>query len=149
MGDRPVARPGADHERVDMHVRAVTVELPVPRELGEHRFALFHPRLDRPSRKHNARGSHRALALHIRMCNLTQPFHREPPIPTNLALDDKLIEEARSVGGHKTKKEAVTVALQEYIARRKQLGLLELFGTIEYDPEYDYKAARKRDIQSW
>lgn len=65
-------------------------------------------------------------------------------MPTNLALDDKLIEEARSVGGHKTKKEAVTVALQEYIARRKQLGLLELFGTIEYDADYDYKAERKR-----
>ena len=68
---------------------------------------------------------------------------------TALNLDDELIEEARRLGGHKTKEEAVTVALQEYIARRKQLGLLELFGTIEYDPEYDYKAARKRDIQSW
>jgi Arc/MetJ family transcription regulator len=65
-------------------------------------------------------------------------------MPTNLALDDNLIEEARSIGGHKTKKEAVTVALQEYIARRKQLGILELFGTIDYDPEYDYKAERKR-----
>jgi Arc/MetJ family transcription regulator len=65
-------------------------------------------------------------------------------MPTNLALDDNLIEEARSIGGHKTKKEAVTVALQEYIARRKQLGILELFGTINYDPEYDYKAERKR-----
>ncbi|MFS8064980.1 MAG: type II toxin-antitoxin system VapB family antitoxin [Byssovorax sp.] len=65
-------------------------------------------------------------------------------MPTNLALDDKLIEEARSIGGHKTKKEAVTVALQEYIARRKQLGILELFGTVDYDPEYDYKAERKR-----
>ena len=65
-------------------------------------------------------------------------------MPTNLALDDKLIEEARSIGGHKTKKEAVTVALQEYIARRKQLGILELFGTVEYDPDYDYKAERKR-----
>jgi hypothetical protein len=65
-------------------------------------------------------------------------------MPTNLALDDQLIEEARSIGGHKTKKEAVTVALQEYIARRKQLGILELFGTVDYDPEYDYKAERKR-----
>ena len=62
---------------------------------------------------------------------------------TNLALDDKLIEEARAVGQHKTKKEAVTVALQEYIARRKQLRVLELFGTIDYDPGYDYKAERK------
>ena len=63
---------------------------------------------------------------------------------TALSLDDKLLEKARSVGGHKTKKEAVTVALQEYVARRKQLGILELFGTIEYDPDYDYKAERKR-----
>jgi Arc/MetJ family transcription regulator len=64
-------------------------------------------------------------------------------MPTNLALDDDLIEEARSIGGHKTKKEAVTAALQEYIARRKQLGILELLGTIDYDPEYDYNAERK------
>lgn len=65
-------------------------------------------------------------------------------MPTNLALDDSLIEEARSIGGHKTKKEAVTIALQEYIARRKQLGILELFGTVDYDPDHDYKAERQR-----
>jgi Arc/MetJ family transcription regulator len=63
---------------------------------------------------------------------------------TNLAIDDKLIEEARRTGGHKTKKEAVTAALDEYIRRRKQLRLLELFGTIDYDPAYNYKAARTR-----
>jgi len=45
---------------------------------------------------------------------------------TNLALDDDLIEEARLIGRHKTKKEAVTIALREYITRRKQLGVLEL-----------------------
>lgn len=67
---------------------------------------------------------------------------------TNLALDDNFLEEARLLGGHKTKKEAVTVALQEYIARRKQLGILELFGTVDYDLEYDYTAERQRDIQS-
>ncbi len=65
-------------------------------------------------------------------------------MPTNLALDDNLIEEARRTGGHKTKKAAVTAALDEYIKRRKQLRLLELFGTIDYDPKYDYKAARRR-----
>ena len=65
-------------------------------------------------------------------------------MPTNLALDDSLIEEARSIGGHKTKKEAVTIALQEYIARRKQLGILDLFGTVEYDPDHDYKAERQK-----
>lgn len=63
---------------------------------------------------------------------------------TNLALDDSLIEEARRTGRHKTKKEAVTAALDEYIRRRKQLRLLTLFGTIDYDPAYDYKAERRR-----
>lgn len=63
---------------------------------------------------------------------------------TNLALDDRLIEEARSIGGHKTKKDAVTAALAEYIQRRKQMRITKLFGTIEYEPGYDYKAARLR-----
>lgn len=63
---------------------------------------------------------------------------------TNLALDDRLIEEARDIGGHKTKKEAVTAALQEYVQRRKQMGIFKLAGTIEYDPAYDYKAERRR-----
>ena len=63
---------------------------------------------------------------------------------TNLALDDNLIEEARKVGGHKTKKEAVTAALDEYIKRKKQLKIIDLFGKIEMDPSYDYKAERKR-----
>ena len=64
-------------------------------------------------------------------------------MPTNLALDDTLLEEARSIGGHKTKQEAVTIALQEYIARRKQMGILDLFGTVDYDPAHDYKAERQ------
>ena len=63
---------------------------------------------------------------------------------TNLALDDRLIEVARAAGGHKTKKEAVTAALKEYVARREQLGVLKLVGKIEFDPAYRYKDARKR-----
>jgi len=63
---------------------------------------------------------------------------------TNLALDDALIEEARQTGGHKTKKEAVTKALEEYIRRRKQLRILESFGTVDFDPAYDYKTERRR-----
>lgn len=63
---------------------------------------------------------------------------------TNLALDDRLIQQAQAAGGHRTKKEAVTSALQEYIARRKQLGVLKLAGKIEFDSAYDYKKARKR-----
>jgi Arc/MetJ family transcription regulator len=64
---------------------------------------------------------------------------------TNLAIDDRLIEEARRVGGHATKKAAVTAALDEYIRRRKQRDILKLFGTIDYDSDYDYKANRRRD----
>jgi Arc/MetJ family transcription regulator len=62
---------------------------------------------------------------------------------TNLAIDDNLILEAQRAGGHRTKKEAVTEALREYIQRRKQLNILKAFGTVVYDAEYDYKAARK------
>lgn len=65
-------------------------------------------------------------------------------MPTNLALDDRLIEKARRVGRHKTKKEAVTAALDEYVKRRRQVKLLELSGTIDYDPRYNYKAERRR-----
>ena len=64
-------------------------------------------------------------------------------IPTNLALDDRLIEEARRAGGHKTKKDAVNAALDEYVRRRKQLEILDAFGTIDFDPSYDYKAERR------
>lgn len=63
---------------------------------------------------------------------------------TNLALDDRLLEEAVKIGGQATKKAAVTEALQEYIARRKQVRLLDLFGTVDYDPAYNYKTQRKR-----
>jgi Arc/MetJ family transcription regulator len=65
-------------------------------------------------------------------------------MPTNLAVDDKLIEEARRIGKHKTKREAVTRALSEYVAHRKRLEILSSFGTIDFDPKYDYKAERKR-----
>jgi Arc/MetJ family transcription regulator len=65
-------------------------------------------------------------------------------MPTNLAIDDKLIEEARRIGRHKTKKEAVTSALSEYIAHRKRLEILSSFGTIDFDPNYNYKTARRK-----
>lgn len=66
-------------------------------------------------------------------------------MPTNLAIDDELLEEALRVGGHRTKKATVTEALQEYIRRRKQAEILDLFGQIDYDPEYDYKKQRSRE----
>jgi Arc/MetJ family transcription regulator len=65
-------------------------------------------------------------------------------MPTNLALDDNLIEEARRIGRHKTKKEAVTTALAEYIAQRKRLEILDSFGTIDFDLKFDYKTERKK-----
>ncbi len=63
---------------------------------------------------------------------------------TNLALDDKLIRQALKVGHHKTKKEAVTTALKEYIAHKKQLSIFKLFGLIDFDKDYDYKKTRNR-----
>ena len=63
---------------------------------------------------------------------------------TNLALDDELIEEARCIGKHKTKKAAVTAALREYVRRRKQRAILDLVGQIEYESDYDYKALRRK-----
>ncbi len=65
-------------------------------------------------------------------------------MPTNLAIDDRLIEEARTLGHHRTKKETVTAALDEYIQHRKQQRIFSLFGTIDYDPAYDYKRERRR-----
>jgi Arc/MetJ family transcription regulator len=63
---------------------------------------------------------------------------------TNLAIDDKLISRAQKVGHHKTKKEAVTTALKEYIARKKQNEIIELFGKVAFNKDYDYKKARTR-----
>jgi hypothetical protein len=63
---------------------------------------------------------------------------------TNLAIDDRLILEAQRIGGHRTKKSAVTEALKEYIQRRKQLQVTALFGKIDYSPDYDYKKRRQR-----
>ncbi len=63
---------------------------------------------------------------------------------TNLDLDPALLDEAVAVGGRRSKKEAVTEALKEYIARRRQAGMVHLFGTIQYDPKYDYKKQRRR-----
>lgn len=63
---------------------------------------------------------------------------------SNLALDPKLLERALKVSGERTKKAAVTKALEEFIARRNQKRLLDLIGSLEWDESYDYKSERSR-----
>ena len=64
---------------------------------------------------------------------------------TNLNLDDELLSKAVAIGGLKTKKDTVTVALQEFIQRRSVEKLINSFGTYDFDETYDYKKERKRD----
>ncbi len=63
---------------------------------------------------------------------------------TNLSLDPELIERAVKVSGERTKKAAVTRALEEFIARRRQKRLVDLMGKLEWDKSFDYKAERSR-----
>ncbi len=63
---------------------------------------------------------------------------------TNIDIDQDLLKEAMDLGHHRTKKEAVNDALAEFVRVRKQQKIIELFGTVEYDPDYDYKAERRR-----
>ena len=63
---------------------------------------------------------------------------------TNLSIDPDLLEQALHVSGERTKKAAVTRALEEFIARRKQQRLIELMGKLEWDSDFDYKRERKR-----
>ena len=70
--------------------------------------------------------------------------HGEVYYGYQLGNNDTLIEEARRVGGHKTKKAAVTEALKEYILHHQQVEILKLFGTILKYPEYDYEEQQKK-----
>lgn len=63
---------------------------------------------------------------------------------TNLAIEPALLDRALAVSGEKTKKATVTRALEEFIARREQAKLVELFGALDWDPQFDYKADRSR-----
>lgn len=72
------------------------------------------------------------------LCVEVYTWHR------NLAIDDQLLNEALRVGGQRTKKETVTQALQEYVQRRKQAQILDLFGRVDLDPKYHYKRQRRR-----
>ena len=69
---------------------------------------------------------------------------KEALIATNLALDPDLLDRALAVSGQPAKKAAVTLALQEFIARREQLGLLDVIGTLDWDESLNYKAERSR-----
>lgn len=62
---------------------------------------------------------------------------------TNIELDETLLSKAMRLGGMRTKKEAVNQALSEYVERREQLRILDFFGTVDLDSDYDYKKQRK------
>jgi len=65
-------------------------------------------------------------------------------VPTNLAIDDQLLDEALAVGGYRTKRETVNEALREFIQRRQRTELVKLFGKVAYRAAYDYKKDRRR-----
>lgn len=65
-------------------------------------------------------------------------------MPSNLAIDDRLLEQAKSAGGYRTKRETVNEALREFVQRRQRVELVKLFGKVEYDSRYDYKKERRR-----
>ena len=77
------------------------------------------------------------FALCSRLCDLMH-------MATNVQLDADLIRDALLLGGKRTKREVIEEALREYVLRRKQQQLLNLFGAFDYDPEYDYKKQRAR-----
>ncbi|MCA9979279.1 MAG: type II toxin-antitoxin system VapB family antitoxin [Anaerolineales bacterium] len=66
-------------------------------------------------------------------------------INIQLTIDQSLVAEAQLVGQHESEAAAIVTALQEYILRHKQLAILDLFGQIEYEPDYDYKQQRQRN----
>jgi hypothetical protein len=71
---------------------------------------------------------------------------------TNLQIDDKLLKEAVKLGGFPSKKAAVNEVLRDFVQRKKQLGIVDLFGKIDFDPGYDHKKERRRSdkrIPKW
>lgn len=71
---------------------------------------------------------------------------------TNLQIDDALLKEAVQLGGFPSKKAAVNELLREFVQRKRQLGIIKLFGKIAFDPDYDYKEERRRSdkrIPKW
>ena len=78
---------------------------------------------------------------HLRMCKLS---HKETHMATNLALDPALLDKVLAISGKPTKKAAVTLALKEFIARREQKSVADLFGKLQWDATYDHKLERSR-----
>jgi len=68
-------------------------------------------------------------------------------MPTNLAIDDALLREAQKLGGHRTKKETVEAALDEYVRLKRRLNFVSHFGEFEWDADYDSKAERLRNVE--
>ena len=68
---------------------------------------------------------------------------KEVAMATNLALDDNLLKLALKVGGFKTKKDTVNAALREFVEKHKQIEIIELFGKLPSDSNYDYKEGRE------
>jgi len=64
-------------------------------------------------------------------------------VPTNLHIDSNLLEKAQRIGHHRTKRETVNEALREYIERRKRMEAVDLFGSVEFDADFDHKKLRK------
>jgi hypothetical protein len=61
-----------------------------------------------------------------------------------VTIDEHLLAKAKKAGGHRTQKATVVEALQEYVQHRQQIRIVDLFGTIDFDPKYDYKKQRRR-----
>ena len=81
-------------------------------------------------------------------CHMCRLLCGGPHMATNLAIDPELLERALAVSGERTKKAAVTKALKEFIARREQRRVTEVFGKLDWDPRYHYKTERSRRCPS-
>ncbi len=108
---------------------------------AEYRLAIAQGAADlrarAPVNVRSRRASDDSVAAHRSVCNYLH-------MATNLAIDDELLNEALRVGGQRTKKETVNQALREFVQRRKQAKILDLFGKVDFDPKYDYKRQRRR-----
>ncbi len=71
------------------------------------------------------------------MCNVLH-------MATNIQLDDRLLKKAMSLSGIRTKKDIVHEALTEFVRKREQMKILDFFGTVDFDPDYHYKAQRRK-----